>query len=178
MLCEICKKNIATIKIVRVTGIDKTEINVCNECANYILGKSVYSFAFTKNNISDILNNLLNSISEIEYEKEEHETLSKKDYICDNCGTAYSEFIKTGKLGCGQCYKFFSKKLYPILIRLHGNAQHTGKTPVAVKEKINQLQKIKKMKNQLNQAILKEEYEEAARLRDKIIVEEKRNLRR
>ena len=174
MLCEICKKNIATIKIVRVTGIDKTEINVCNECANYILGKSVYSFSFTKNSISEILNNLLSAISDIEYDKEENETIYEKDYICDNCGTTYSEFIKNGKLGCANCYKIFNKKLHPILVRLHGHSQHTGKVPMVIREKINKLQKIKELKRKLNMAILKEEYEDAAKLRDKIIDEEKR----
>ncbi len=31
--------------------------------------------------------------------------------ICGNCGYDFNEFIKTGYLGCSDCYQYFKKEL-------------------------------------------------------------------
>ena len=31
--------------------------------------------------------------------------------ICGNCGYDFNEFIKTGFLGCSDCYQYFKKEL-------------------------------------------------------------------
>ncbi len=38
--------------------------------------------------------------------------------ICGNCGYDFNEFIKTGFLGCSDCYQYFSKELEPYLNEL------------------------------------------------------------
>ena len=35
--------------------------------------------------------------------------------ICGNCGYDFNEFIKTGKLGCSDCYQYFKKELEPYI---------------------------------------------------------------
>jgi protein arginine kinase activator len=172
MLCQICKKNEATVTIVRVVGMNKTELHVCNECANYLLGNTVVSFSFSQNNISEILSSLLDAFAK--YDREENISISTAGEKCPNCGMTYGAFLQTGKLGCSQCYEVFRKQLNPLLGRLHGHSQHTGKVPIAIKEHFSQLQRIKEIKNELQQAVLKEEYEKAAMLRDEIIEEEER----
>lgn len=172
MLCQMCKKNEANIKIVKVVGMSKTELNVCSECANYLLGNTVSSISFSQNNINEILGNLLNAF--YKYSEENNYNLPEIVLKCANCGLMYSEFVKTGKLGCSKCYETFTKQIKPLLNRLHGSSEHVGKIPNKVKTHINQLQKIKKIKEELQKAVSKEEYEKAARLRDQIIKEEKR----
>ncbi|MFW5879794.1 MAG: UvrB/UvrC motif-containing protein [bacterium] len=172
MLCQICKKNVTTITIVKVMGINKTELNVCNECAYYLLGNNDFSFSFSSNNMDEILTSLLYAISK--YSREDKSVGYKIDLKCPNCGLTYNEFVQTGKLGCNQCYEVFQKQLNALLGRLHGHRQHTGKVPKANKKKFDQLKNIKKLKNELQQVILKEEYERAAELRDQILEEEKR----
>ena len=172
MLCQMCKKNEATVTIVKVVGMNKSELHVCNECANYLLGNVVASFSFSQNNISEILNSLLTAFAS--YGKEEAVSGDETQQRCSNCGMAYGEFLQIGRLGCSQCYEEFRKQLNPILGRLHGHSQHTGKVPVSLKERFASLQRIKQMKNDLQQAVLHEEYEKAALLRDQIIEEEKR----
>lgn len=172
MLCQICKKNEATVTIVRVMEMNKTELSVCNECANYLLGNTVSSFSFSQKNMNEILASLLNVC--LKYGKEETLNSHQKERKCKHCEMTFSEFLQTGKLGCYQCYEVFHRQLNPILGRLHGHCQHTGKVPLALKEHFDRLQKIKEIKNELQQAVLKEEYEKAALLRDQIIEEEKR----
>jgi protein arginine kinase activator len=172
MLCQMCKKNEATIKIVKVVGLGKTELSVCSACANYLLGNTISSISFTQNNINEILGNLLNAF--YKYSEEDNLNSSKVDMKCPNCGLTYSEFVKDGKLGCSQCYEIFKKQIKPLLERLHGYSEHSGKIPYAIRLRNNRIQQIKKIKDELKEAVSKEEYEKAAQLRDQIIEEEKK----
>jgi protein arginine kinase activator len=78
------------------------------------------------------------------------------------------EFQKTGRLGCSTCYDTFGEVLKPLIKRLHGSLQHTGKVPVRFSKTVSITREIAKLKDLLNKAIEKEEYEKAAEIRDKI----------
>ena len=172
MLCQMCKKNEATIKIVKVVGINKTELNVCNECANYLLGNTVTTISFSQNNLNEVLFNLLNTFSK--YSKEDNNVNSETETKCSNCGITYEEFVKSGKLGCSKCYGLFQRQIKPLLNRLHGSYQHSGKVPNSLQVRLERLEKIKRIKVELQKAVSKEEYEKAAKLRDQITEEEKK----
>lgn len=158
--------------IVKVVGLNKTELKVCNECANYLLGLTISSISFSQHNINEILISLLSSFEK--YAQDENVKENKKEMNCPRCRMTYIEFIQTGRLGCSQCYETFMKNINPILGRLHENSQHTGKVPLKMKVYFDRLRKIKDFKNELQQAIIREEYESAAILRDKILDEENR----
>jgi len=51
----------------------------------------------------------------------------KKQIICGLCGTTYNEFLKTGYLGCAQCYEEFKDALAPVILKTQGAAGHIGK---------------------------------------------------
>lgn len=172
MVCQMCKKNEANIVIVKVVGLNKTKFHVCNECANYLLGNTVSSFSFSKNNLNEILFSVLSTFSK--YSGEENILDSKMKTKCPNCSLTYDEFTESGKIGCSRCYNLFRKQIKPLLSRLHGNNQHIGKVPSSLKVRLNQIKTIKQIRENLSEAISKEEYEKAAILRDQIIEEEKR----
>ncbi|MDP6685326.1 MAG: UvrB/UvrC motif-containing protein, partial [Candidatus Omnitrophota bacterium] len=100
---------------------------------------------------------------------------------CPRCGLTYEDFKKVGRLGCGECYTAFKEVLLPLLKRIHGSTQHYGKAPQnfqkpkpsipAPSKSKNGLQELK---DKLQKAIQNEEFEEAAKLRDKIRDVEKR----
>jgi protein arginine kinase activator len=167
-----CKKNEATVKIVKVVGMGKTEINVCSECANYLLGNTISSISFSQKNLNEILGNLLNTF--YKYSEQDNYSSSDIELKCINCGLTYNEFVKTGKLGCSKCYETFARQMKPLLERLHGNSEHTGKIPDEIKAHNDRIKKINIIKEELKKAISKEEYEKAAKLRDIIIEEEKK----
>lgn len=174
MLCQLCKKNKATVRIVKIVGENKTELNVCSECANSILGDSISYLSFNQYSIKSVLDNLLNASFEYVDKKNVSNLSSGPDLTCPNCGQTYQEFIETGKLGCSQCYEYFRKKLAPLIGKLQGHSQHIGIVPISFQERYDRLLVIKKIKDELELAIIEEEYEKAALLRDKIMEEEKR----
>jgi protein arginine kinase activator len=94
----------------------------------------------------------------------------KKVTSCPVCGLTYSEFKRTGRLGCSNCYEVFSFYLMHLLERIHGKTKHIGKSSnVVPKITKSDLQKQRDvLKKKLQGAIKSEQYEKAAELRDKI----------
>ncbi|MFN7181521.1 MAG: UvrB/UvrC motif-containing protein, partial [Planctomycetota bacterium] len=66
-------------------------------------------------------------------------------------------------------YTVFRQVLFPIIEKIHSAKKHKGKRP-ATSEKMsfNIAIQIKELEIQLKEAIKKEEYEKAAKIRDKI----------
>jgi len=52
---------------------------------------------------------------------------------------------------------------------LHGNSEHVGKIPRQSKGKLNKIRKINQLRKELQELVLKEEYEKAAKTRDEIL---------
>lgn len=158
MLCEICKKNEATVHITKIINGEKQEVNICDECAKRSEGFNI-STPFS-------IQNVLNGIMDCIYQT--GGIPNDVDPKCENCGTTFSEFKKSGLLGCNQCYKKFSKMLMPVIKRMQGNVEHVGKIPEKYGKSISEKKKIATLKEELQKAIALEEYEKAAEIRDTI----------
>ena len=78
------------------------------------------------------------------------------------------DFKKIGRLGCSGCYDAFRKYLIPLLKRIHGSNKHYGKMPLSQAKPVELKSEIEELKTKLQKAIQKEEFEEAANLRDTI----------
>lgn len=165
MLCQICKKKEATISFVKIAGGQKTEIHLCKDCAS-AYGDKFSLFPLPQFGINDLLAGLLNAIDL--YHQEEGVTPDKK-IECSNCHLTYDQFKQSGKLGCSVCYYDFREQLTPLLRRLHGNSEHVGKIPRQSKNRLNKIRKIKQLRKELQELVLKEEYEKAAKTRDEIL---------
>ena len=101
---------------------------------------------------------------------------------CDVCGMTYDEFIDKGKFGCANCYDVFKDRIDPVLKNIQGSNRHIGRNSKFVdkendkyninKEKVEkdneENDKLKKLNEDLKQAIKEERYEEAAKIRDEI----------
>ena len=87
---------------------------------------------------------------------------------CGSCGFDYSDFKRLGRLGCPECYRAFEKQLLPLLRQLHGSTQHRGKSPAEIEPTVLINQELVELKEELSRAVQKEQYEEAARIRDRI----------
>lgn len=155
MLCQNCQQKAAKVHLTQIIKNTKVDIYLCEQCANEISPTELLSpFGF-----NDFISGLFGA-----QVKQEAPVKLK----CSNCGMEYQEFTKTSRVGCAQCYKAFELKLDPIIKRLHGNAEHHGKIPVRVSSNISVPNEIEKLKDRLNDAVKKEEYEEAAKIRDRI----------
>jgi protein arginine kinase activator len=87
---------------------------------------------------------------------------------CPNCGLTYVQFRQTGRLGCSQCYEAFSQRLIPLIKRIQGSTEHTGKIPLRRGHGAQRQRQLETLRVNLNRAVAREEFEEAARLRDQI----------
>ena len=154
MLCQNCNNATATTYIKKsINGVTK-EYNLCQKCAMK-LGLGDYNFFDT----DDLFGSLLNIYNQ--------NTEPMK--ICENCKSSYDDIIKKGRLGCPDCYTTFYNELAPSIVKMQGKLMHTGIKPnkqIIVEDDIIELEK------DLKKAILNEEYEKAAQIRD--ILKEKR----
>lgn len=154
MNCEMCKKNEATVRYTEVVNKKIIKMNLCEECAKK-KGVTIQS-PFT---IADLLSGLADLGLRAE------EDLKK---VCPGCGLSYIDFRKTGRLGCDSCYKAFEKSLQGLLETIHRSTTHVGKVPSRARMEINELTMLKDLEAKLCAAVEKEEFEEAASIRDKL----------
>lgn len=159
MKCQNCGKRDAVVDYTQVIDGNKLHLHLCDKCASEM--KIGIDFMF---DIDDVFSAFFNGISSVP-------ATQKLEVIkCKNCGSTYKDFRDTGKLGCAECYETFNAELDNVLKRLHGNNRHveSEKKKVITKKQINPEDKINELKEELKECIKKEEYEKAAKLRDKI----------
>lgn len=98
---------------------------------------------------------------------------------CPSCKMTYAEFRQGGLLGCAECYGAFESQLTPLLERAHeGGAQHVGKSPrraggqgenaAQLAALAERAERLRQLQDSLKQALSREEYERAAKLRDEL----------
>lgn len=155
MVCDICAKNQATVHLTEIIDDQMSELHLCEECARKKSIQMEQQFG-----LADLLAGLA------EFGKPEAPEVT--GLRCSNCGLSYEDFKKTGRLGCGECYSNFRKYLLPLLKKIHGSTQHLGKSLYKVVARSRKKIGLAELRAKLHQAIEQEEFEEAARLRDKI----------
>ena len=87
---------------------------------------------------------------------------------CPDCGSTFREIAESGKVGCPTCYTTFADELSHLIQSVHGTTTHTGNVPSRHRAKRERTERLKELKNQLQTAIEKEEFEKAAELRDEV----------
>ncbi len=152
MKCQRCPKQ-ATLHITEVLGEDRyEEVHLCEECAK----KYLYEPTLKKNSkTADLL-------------AEPEEAGSAGDKQCEVCGIKFVEFRNHGRLGCPHDYDAFKDDVLPLLESVHGDIRHTGKVPRRLpRAKAGQVE-LSQLRRKLQQFVNEENYEEAARTRDRI----------
>ena len=123
MLCDVCGKNPATVHLTEIIDDQMNELHLCEECAREKSAAMEQQFG---------LSDLLAGMAEVS--KPSAKELETPAVKCPTCGLSYADFKKIGRLGCGECYTVFRKYLAPLLKRIHGSTQHSGKSPLNVKQ--------------------------------------------
>jgi len=160
-LCMVCNKAIATVHVVRIINGQIAKVDYCADCAS----QKTDSGLVKNNNQTDLINSLFNTESEA---AEPVRSFKTHDLTCPRCGLTYSRFKDIWKLGCPDCYTTFKDTLRQLLRRMHGSTQHQGKSPSRIVDLVQRDKKIWELRQQLQQAVSTEDYEQAARLRDLI----------
>lgn len=92
---------------------------------------------------------------------------------CPECGLLYSSFRETGRLGCAHCYTAFEQQLKPLLRRVHGSVKHVGRTPAIDDAHAARRRQLHDLQQLMERAVARDDFEEAAKLRDQIRALEK-----
>lgn len=159
MLCDICGKNPATVHLTEIVDNQMNELHLCEGCAHQKSAQMEQHFG-----LSELLAGMMQA-GKAGKEKGQ-ETVDLK---CPACQLSYDDFKKTGRLGCGECYTVFKKYLAPLIKSIHGSSTHFGKSPFdETKPALKKNEDIRELRLKLQEAVDKEDFEEAARLRDQI----------
>jgi len=167
MKCEICGKKKATVHLTELIDGQASELHICEDCAREKSLQMEQQFG---------LADLLAGLSDFGKPMVDKTQQPVKVLQCSNCGMTYEEFKKHGRLGCSDCYTAFERPLGVLLKKIHGASKHVGKVPAGGAAEISgteenvsaETNNLQELKEQLQQAVLCEDYERAAILRDKI----------
>ncbi len=165
MLCQECQQRQATLHIEKTENQQKNEFYLCEVCAakkNLYPGYKAFNF-----------NQLLSGMLELNQDAPGGAFEQETPLRCPNCGMSYDQFKELGRFGCHQCYGTFKERIQPLLRKIHGNLVHNGKIPKRRGGELSIQRKIKDLKTRMQQAVEKEDFEEAANIRDEIKALEK-----
>lgn len=155
MKCQRCPKQ-ATLHITEVLGEAKfEEVHLCEDCAKKYLYEPQQKKAALKAGVEAAAGG-------------DDEADAAGGQQCEACGIKFVEFRNLGRLGCPHDYDAFKADLLPLLESVHGDTRHAGKAPRRLpRAKAGQVE-LAQLKRQLQQLVTDEQYEEAARVRDRI----------
>ena len=152
-----------------VFGDEIEKINICSECAK--------DFSFLSED------DFYNDLTKVLFKVFQANTLKKKtvrgkrvfkglsygkNKKCPSCGIDLKTIKKLGRMGCPNCYGEFRDVLIPIIKSLHGNQEHKGKIPGNTSSRIKLEKNIRELRKRLDNEVLVENFEEAAKIRDRI----------
>ncbi|HET6450779.1 MAG TPA: UvrB/UvrC motif-containing protein [Spirochaetia bacterium] len=132
------------------------ELHICEDCAQE---KGLIREEESELPITNLLSGLL--------EGKDVTGTEVKD-ACPRCGLKASEFRKQGKLGCPECFSAFEKDVRAIVSQMAARPRHTGRVPSAMAGEQDAATRGESLREELRDAVEREEYELAARIRDRL----------
>ncbi|MCF7936609.1 MAG: UvrB/UvrC motif-containing protein [Synergistales bacterium] len=169
MKCERCGQHEAEVHIKQIVNGKVEEHHLCLACAREAGLPAGLGAKALELDLGGLLNTLWKDLLQ---DQSGPKLLSGGEEgeppVCAECGHTLEEFKKTGKLGCPACYDGFREILQPLLRKIHGADFHRGLAPCASGWMESLEQRHGVLREELQEAVDREEYEQAARLRDEI----------
>ena len=188
MLCDRCHSREAVINYTEISGGERRQLHLCETCAAEMTGLGA---TLSPLGNASFLANLLASVLGVREAPVDSDNLKKTNIVCPTCGMTYNEFVKYGTFGCPDCYKTYHFLLDSYLKKIQGSCEHSGKYPFYSGETVHideaapadELSQTagsddriaftvdegsaeQELRAALSRAVAREEYEEAARIRD------------
>lgn len=154
--CQCCGEP-ATVHLTDIVNKKKREMHLCENCARE--HKLIPSTPESPLNLAALIELVVNAPSD---------SSDPAALICPACGLKYAQFRVDGRLGCPHDYEAFRSALEPLVERVHRSVSHTGKVPRSRRREAE----LDHLRAALQAAVEAEQYEEAARLRDRIRAKE------
>lgn len=151
MLCQRCLKRDAQVHSYRINNNELTDVHLCPRCAEINENQE------ESNGIDDKLHSLL----EVLLKATVYNGNSAPMLRCENCGTTLKEFEKDGLVGCPACYDSFSDVIFK-------EKEKSYSTETVDKREEGGSTFIERLERRLKRVVEAEDFEEAAKIRDKI----------
>ncbi|MBQ8533960.1 MAG: UvrB/UvrC motif-containing protein [Clostridia bacterium] len=151
MKCQKCNAAEATAYIKQNINGKVTEMHLCSDCAASLGYQGFHNVVNPFEIFSSVFSPERKSVSS-----------AKR---CSKCNISFAEIVKTGRVGCPDCYTEFGQELDPTIKKIHGNAKHLNNTHTTLQ---SDEPTIEQLQNELQKAVEEQNYEQAAVLRDKI----------
>jgi len=152
--CDCCS-NPAVVHETLMTGGVRTEVHLCAEHAverGYVLPTSIGPAL--------VVGKLLEKATQ---------AAARTTKACPTCAMTMQVLRESGLVGCADCYRHFEDELGAIIARTQeGAAAHVGRHPAQASSLIDRAALRNRMVRELREAVAREEYERAARLRDEM----------
>lgn len=155
MLCESCSQNEATMHLTQVIDGVVKKLHLCEACAS--------NSGFDVQNPVSITDMLLGMGQSPVVPQ-----VGSREKQCKGCGMRRSDFRKSSRMGCADCYESFAAELPPLLRAIHHSEQHRGKVPACETVAVRATAELAELQDQLEKAVAAERFEDAAKIRDAI----------
>lgn len=184
MQCQVCKQDEATVHLTQIVDDDVRSLDLCVGCAKQKGVSDPLGFSF-----ADVFKEAAPGEAAGEEEAGKAARATRAEVQCSRCGLGHADFKKTGRLGCSDCYEAFAGVLDGMLKGMHKGIRHTGKIPMSAMQPTAPRvapgarpgatkseppgtdaseTDVERLSGQLAEAVGREDFEEAARLRDRI----------
>ena len=160
MICQSCKKKKAVLHTYCISNNDLVDVHYCEECGRK---QSVEEDVCLDDSLYNLLDGLIKT-------RNQEVALESVD-TCGFCGTSLKEIRKNNNLGCPNCYEQFSEDVSS----LKRHSVHEYKKTVGSGDEAPGLHLLRK---KLEDAVMQEDFEKAASIRDKILDCEKEGFLR
>ena len=148
--CSLCDKE-ATVHLTQIVNNKIHKVDLCETCAEKKGVTDPESFS-----MADLL------------AKTSKGSGTRGGAVCPNCGHDATDFQRTGRLGCAECFNHFRGQLTPVLEDMHVGTAHQGKVPKYALQRQSGRKRLNELQSALDRAVEEEAYEDAAKYRDEI----------
>lgn len=91
-----------------------------------------------------------------------------QDKVCPRCKISLTELLRSGIVGCANCYKVFEQEIREMILKKQGSINHIGKISAKHISKIKVKEKIAELEVQKQKAADEENYIVAETLKNQI----------
>jgi protein arginine kinase activator len=165
--CQKCGIREATAHLIKIAFGRREELFLCNECLEVEKNSANFEASIDQNTLNFLSGMLANAFF-APGSLSRNPPFQIPNISCTNCGETTEEFLKTGCVGCENCYNTFKQPLLIVLKKFHGHATHAGKIPTRLGSEIRMKKQLESLNAEMAEAVKTQNFEHAAEIRDVI----------
>lgn len=157
MVCMGCGTGDGVIEIRHSSGKHSHVVYLCEACARE---RGIHTVPRREPDLNVLYASLLTGGNTDRHSAEVDE--------CTGCGTTAAEVRRSLQVGCPRCYSTFASNISTLIGKPGADPQHQGRLPRSLQTFRTLFVDREKLKSELRAAVAEEDFENAARIRDRL----------